>query len=525
VTDAPDPGIWGRRDAAFATVARNVGMRYTVIISDTLIGLLLLPFNVGHLGKAAYGLWLLTASLTAYFSILDLGYGGALVRFVARYRALRDARALNEVLSTLFIVFAVIGVVTYGGLALIADHLGRVFAIGPDQAAVGASILRIVALHVALSFPFSVYGSVVNGFQRYDANCFVALGTGVIVALVNVAVLSAGYDLVTLVTATTAVRLIGLCIYRQNAYRIFPALQVRPSHFRIARLREVSGFSVYNLLIDWGNKLNYHVDPIVVGAFLGSAPVAVWGVAQRITQATQRLTNQINTVLFPVVVDSDAVENRKRLRRILIEGTRISIALVLPITMALVLLADPLVRAWVGPGFEGSVLLVQLLSATVAIRVANATATTVLKGAGRHRYVALINLVTGLVNVILSVVLIRLLGLMGVALATLVPVGVAAIVFHFPAACRRVGLPLRTAIASAIWPATWPAASIVLILVALRGLVPPGAPTLTAVGLQTGIGLVAYYAIFALLAIRREERQHYVAKARQLLTRRVPAAA
>ena len=30
---------------------------------------------------------MLTASMTAYFSVLDLGYGGALVKFVAQYRA------------------------------------------------------------------------------------------------------------------------------------------------------------------------------------------------------------------------------------------------------------------------------------------------------------------------------------------------------------------------------------------------------------------------------------------------------
>ncbi len=51
------------------------------------VGLLVLPFNLAHLGKAAYGLWVLTTSITAYFSVLDLGYSGALVKFVAQYRA------------------------------------------------------------------------------------------------------------------------------------------------------------------------------------------------------------------------------------------------------------------------------------------------------------------------------------------------------------------------------------------------------------------------------------------------------
>ena len=74
-----------------------------------LIGLVMLPFNLTHLGTAEYGLWMLLGSITVHFSVLDLGYGGAIVKFVAQYRAHRDARALNEIASTLFFIFTGIG--------------------------------------------------------------------------------------------------------------------------------------------------------------------------------------------------------------------------------------------------------------------------------------------------------------------------------------------------------------------------------------------------------------------------------
>src|SRR5688572_7951103 len=88
----------GRQEHAHVTLARNVFSRYVLIFVNVAIGLVILPYNVRHLGEAAYGLWMLAASITAYFTILDLGYGGAVVRFVAEFRARRDARALNEVL-------------------------------------------------------------------------------------------------------------------------------------------------------------------------------------------------------------------------------------------------------------------------------------------------------------------------------------------------------------------------------------------------------------------------------------------
>ena len=99
------------RERQLVTVARNVSTRYLAIAVETAAGVVMLPFNLHHLGAAEYGLWVLLGSITVHFSVLDLGYGGALVKFMAQYRAHRNARALNEIASTLFFVFAAIAVV------------------------------------------------------------------------------------------------------------------------------------------------------------------------------------------------------------------------------------------------------------------------------------------------------------------------------------------------------------------------------------------------------------------------------
>src|SRR5205823_13759554 len=141
-------------------VARNVSTRYLAIAAEMAIGILVLPFNVAHLGTAAYGLWMLTASITAYFSVLDLGYGGALVKFVAQYRARTDARALNETLSTCFYLFSGLGLVAYLAAILLAVWLDRLFHLPPDQAHVGRVVLLVVSVNVAVGMAFSVFGGV-----------------------------------------------------------------------------------------------------------------------------------------------------------------------------------------------------------------------------------------------------------------------------------------------------------------------------------------------------------------------------
>jgi O-antigen/teichoic acid export membrane protein len=491
------------------TVTRNLSTRYLAIVAEMAVGLLVLPFNVAHLGKAGYGLWVLTTSITAYFSILDLGYSGALVKFVAQYRAKRDFRGLNEILSTTFYLFMVFGVITYLAAIVIALFLDKVLTITPDQLHVGRVVLLVTSVHFALGTAFSVFGAVINGFQRYDINNITGTISSVLVAIVNVIVLSLGYGLIELVIATTVVRVLTYWVYRANAYRVYRGLDLSLANFRRSRLREVTSFSVFMLLIDWANKMNYSIDAIVIGVLLGTTAVAVWSIGQRLAEVTQRLTNQLNDILFPNVVDHSESSRLDRLQAILLIGTRLSLATVVPIGTALMLMAGPLVRAWVGPDFSGSVIVLQLLALTVMIRIGNATAQTLLKGAECHKLVAYTNVVTAVVNLALSVVLAKSMGLAGVAIGTLVPVSFASIFVLFPAGCRRVELPLTRALAQAVWPAVWPAAAMAAYITITRPFVPV---SLFPVLLNMAIAALVYVATFVAFGISASERRFYLSK-------------
>jgi O-antigen/teichoic acid export membrane protein len=170
-------------------LARNVATRYLALIVEAGLGIVVLPYTVTHLGTAAYGLWMLTTSVTQYFTTLQLGYGGALVKFVAEFRARQDRQALNEVLSTMYWVYTAIGAVAYLLAIIVAWFLPRWFNLGPEEARVGQLVLLISAAQIALFFPFSVFGGVINGFERFYVNngvergCGDGTGSGVVVRL------------------------------------------------------------------------------------------------------------------------------------------------------------------------------------------------------------------------------------------------------------------------------------------------------------------------------------------------------
>jgi hypothetical protein len=232
----------------------------------------------------------------------------------------------------------------------------------------------------------------------------------------------------------------------------------------------------------------------------------------------------LNGVIFPVIVDSDAGERPERLRVIFLEATRFSLVAVVPLAASMFLLAQPLILAWVGPKFNDSIIVTQVLIGVVAIRVGNATATTVLKGAGQHRFLAFSNASAALANIALSLLLIRRFGLIGQAFGTLVPVAFTSVVVLWPAACRRVGIGALEAFRLAVWPTVWPVAVMAVVVIPLRDALPV---RLYAVALAGAVGTLAYAVTFLAFAVNRNERQIYLARATAILrsSRRVPAAA
>ena len=517
-----EPKPLGGEVSGTRILAWNVSSTYLALAVQMAVGLVMLPFNVAHLGQSEYGLWVLMASVTSYFSIFDLGFGMGQVKFAAQYRAQGDSKALNEVVSTLFFLFSLIGLVVLTIAAIIAFNLESLFNIASDQATTGRSVLMVVALYVAMGFPFSVFGGVVNGFQRQYLNSIVAIVTTIVVALINVAILQAGYGLVELVSATTGIRMLSYLFYRKNAYRAFPELRVRLNNLRLLRLREVTSFSLFLLVIDAANKLNYSSDAIIIGAFIGTVAVSIWSVAQRLIETTQTLTTQLNGALFPVVVDVATLGQSERLRRLLIQGTRLSLAMVLPIAAGLIMLGDLLVLSWLGPAFDASRPIIYILAVAVTIRVGTSTATTLLKGSGEHKFLAGANLTSAVANVVLSIFVVRRFGLIGVAFGTLIPLALVSAFVLFPAACRRAQLTITDAVLHAIWPALWPVVPMIGVLLLSRHLLGGG---LLLIAIQSAIAGSVYAAIFFGLAIGNEEKAWYQSKLKQLIRRPSPAAA
>src|SRR5438046_740224 len=104
------------------------------------------------------------------------------------------------------------------------------------------------------------------------------------------------------------------------------------------------------------------------------------------------------------------------------EGTRIELTIVIVETHCRVGLGEPLIRTWLGIGFEVSV--VPLYSRAIAgvVLVGQGPIGNVLLGAGRHRLVAFATIAEAVADLALGLVLVRRVGMWGVVGGTAIPV-------------------------------------------------------------------------------------------------------
>jgi O-antigen/teichoic acid export membrane protein len=490
--------------------------KYGLLAVNIGIGVFLMPFTIRHLGTSDYGLWMLVASLTSYFQLLDLGYGSGLVRQIADADARADAALVNRLLSTFVVVYGALGLAASAGVAALALWVVPGFPHLPAGQITRAQILlAIIGVRIAIGFPMTVFGAVTTARQRFALNNVVAIAVALVNGGVTYVVLASGRGLVTLVTATTAVSLASYAVYAWTAKAAFPALRLAPSSFSRRLVREVTTFSVYLFVIDIAIQIGFNMDNVVVAAALGTSAVAIYAVALKLADYQRQLCNQFNSLLFPVVVRYSAGGQHDALRATLVDGTRIALTLVTGVTICVIGFASPLIARWIGPSFEAGVVPLYVLAIAGVVLVGQGPLGNVLLATGHHRLVAWVSLGEALANLALSVALVRPLGILGVAIGTAVPIVAANLFVLLPAACRQTGIGVgafvrgvATAPLAGIMPAT---AAVVF----LRRALPPA--SLLMVVAEGAIVGVVYAASAWGFGLSGELRARYVSDLQQIL--------
>lgn len=400
----------------------NAGSNSIPTVVKTCIAFFISPIIVHSLGNYDYGIWEIVFSIIGYLGILDLGLQPAIVRYVARYTALQQNEDLQKIYSTSLFCLGGVGIVLclvmWGSAALWPSFLSP-----PDgERGRYTWFLIIVGVQLFLIFPGSVFDCFLQGLQRYSVRSTVNVINLMVGALVVAYFLLRGHGLITL----AIVDVVG----RFSKFAVFAWWLSRPANggYRFHRkymsratLTEMFGFGVKNLVYAISVRMATATDPLVIGAFIGAAAVPFYVIPANLIGYGKSLIWQATDVLMPFFSQMDANGDRDAVRKAYYKTARYSIGAIVPLIVGITILGPNFISLWMGPEYaDRGTRVLYLLTAACGVTFINSNCSRFLIGSNRHNILAKVGLISAILNVALSIVLVQVIGIEGVAAGTLI---------------------------------------------------------------------------------------------------------
>lgn len=406
-----------------AVILRNVASNWAGFAVNAAVTLVLTPFVLHELGVARYGIWILTSSIIGYYGLLDLGFRAGVNQYLTRYLALKDYEKAGECLSTAVTSLSALGLVMVMlsvAAAYIAPHF---FQFPTDLKREAFWCILIVGLTSAIQFSLCAFAAMFSATQRFDLANLIGIATRLLTAGAILLALKMDTGLIGVSLATCLASLLDNLIRWRVSRRLVPQLHVSPRRFRSDRLREIYSFGLWNFLISINGYVCNYVPNLLIGTFMPVAAVGHYALSNGLSRQVNAVLGPIGQVMYPAATAMHSRGDHDGLERLYQDGSRLMMLVMIPTLLLAGFWAEDFFRLWIGQSylsgepFQSVAVLFQVLLVGVFTTYFSNIGAQILSGSGRVRVVAITLICGSLFSVTSSVILIRYLGLLGVALS------------------------------------------------------------------------------------------------------------
>ena len=430
----------------------NVGASWFVHAASLVIGFFLMPFVIHKLGDGQYGVWVFINCLAGYAGLLYLGFGQTISRYVAKYSAAGDWQKLNEVGSLVFFVYVGGGLIALTGAAVLAAFVPW-FPIWKTHSILEIRlVILMLGLNVATGLVGSVFGGILMGLRRFDLERGVSFTVDVTRLVLIVVFLRREWGLLTIATIYWVITLIENLGYLLLAYWQLPQLSIRRRHLSGEVFRECCAFSGFAFLSAIAQQLIYATDTVVIGVVLGEKAITPYFIALRLCQYLRHPIEKISDICMPTAGALQTRVQSGELCDLLCKALGVTFLLSTGIFIGASFFGPALIQTWMGAGYEQTPALLSILLIGQIVALPVGVLRAILFGLGHVRLPALVYLAEAVVNLILSLILIRYMGVSGVAWGTAIPIILFELGIILPFGLRHLGIPLVRVLRESLIP-------------------------------------------------------------------------
>lgn len=418
-------------------------LSYIIIVVNMLIGVLYTPILTAKLGQTEYGLYSLVTSIISYLTILDFGFGNAIIIYTTRYRNKNEKDKEQKLHGMFFIIYTIIGIIAGIIGAILWLNVDKLFGntMSADELSKAKILMAILTFNLVVTFPLSIFSSIITSYEKFVFSkvlnlARIILNPIVMLILLNFGIKSVG--LVILVTVLNITTLILNYIYCKTKLKI--KLKFGKIDFKL--LKEIMAYSVWIFLNSIMDKINWSLDQFVLGIYSGSVAVAIYSVASQLNQMYINFSTAISGVLLPRItkMENDNASD-EGFTDIFIKTGRIQYIVMGLIMSGFVLFGKEFINImWVGPEYAESYIIACLLMLPSTIPLIQNVGLNILQAKNKYKFRVIVLMIFAVVNVCISIILSKKYGGVGAALGTAISTILGQVIFMNIFYQKKVGI-------------------------------------------------------------------------------------
>ena len=392
-------------------------LTYISIGFTIIVGAFYTPWMIEQIGKSDYGLYTLANSIISLF-LVDFGLSSATSRFVAKYRAEKREQEIPGFIGMVYKLYLIIDAVVLAALLIMYLCLDRLYVnLLPAELCKLKVVFCMAGCYSVISFPCVTFNGILNAYEKFAplkfADFVQRIGTVVLTSLA----LLMGYKLYALVVVHAISGLISIAIKAVYVSRCTTVRFVRSDYTQI---KEVFRFSLWSFVYALAQRLIFNITPTILGVSVAAASsaIAVFGIITTIEGYAFTITTAISGMFLSRVthiIQDD--EEGKKITDLAIQVGRFQFALNGLILVGFFLVGKEFINLWVGPDYQDAYLGIVLIIFPQVFYNALQIANTTILARNLIRYQAYVQIIMGLCNVVLSVVLSRIWGAIGASVS------------------------------------------------------------------------------------------------------------
>ncbi|MBR3145557.1 MAG: polysaccharide biosynthesis protein [Clostridia bacterium] len=405
-------------------------LSYVQMAVGIFVGIIYTPVMIRMLGQSEYGLYNTAASTISMLSILSLGFGSGYLRYYAKYKAKGDMDAIYRLNGMFMTIFTVVGIIALILGLFLTFNLRLVFDKGltNDEYEVARVLMLLLTINLSLSFPMSVFGTIIAANERFIFHKLMHMGKTVLTPILTVPLLLAGHKSIAVVAVTV---FIAILVDMANMYYVFFVLKDK-FYFKNFEKGLFSSLFVYTSFIMINTivkQVNWNIDKVLLGRFKGAAVVAIYAVASSLHVYYENFSTSVSSVFRTRVhmivntTELDSKEQREKLTSLFIKVGRVQFMVLGLVATGLIFFGYQFItEIWAGKGYEDSYYVTLLLVLPATIALIQNVGVDIQRALNRHKFRSIAYLIMSGVNLLLTIYLCQLYGAIGAAFGTAVSV-------------------------------------------------------------------------------------------------------